>query len=123
MPPREHFRCRRTRYVLRSPSHDSILQHFQVLTHNEALSLHAEVLALQRTLGISYKEAAHRLYMSELERLKAERRTEQAMRGLREHVDKTLFHEIYPPLDEIDSGRLDKTQTDMTGSSDKATEE
>lgn len=90
--------------------------------HNEALSLHAEVLALQRTLGISYKEAAHRLYMSELERLKAERRTEQAMRGLREHVDKTLFHEIYPPLEEIDSGRLNKTQRDMTGSSDKATE-
>jgi len=32
--------------------------------------VHAEVLALQQTLGISYKDASHRLYIAEVEKLK-----------------------------------------------------
>jgi len=101
-----------------SPSQTIFLPHSQVLTNNEALSLHAEVIALQRTLGISYKDAAHRLYMGELERLKAERRTEQGMRGFRKHVDKTLFHEIYPPIIAIDNGHMDATVPDFLQASE-----
>jgi hypothetical protein len=36
------------------------------------LSAHAEVLALQEWLGISYKDASHRLYMAELEKAKSD---------------------------------------------------
>ncbi len=32
--------------------------------------LHTEVKALQATLGISYKDAAHRLFLAEVERVK-----------------------------------------------------
>lgn len=45
----------------------------------ERLAAHAEVLALQETLGISYKDAAHRLYMAELERFKADEKTLNAV--------------------------------------------
>ncbi|KAH9478219.1 hypothetical protein JR316_0008672 [Psilocybe cubensis] len=40
------------------------------LTDNEMLTLHAEVCALQKSLGISYQDAAHRLYMAEVAKLK-----------------------------------------------------
>jgi hypothetical protein len=39
------------------------------LTQRELLSLHAEVKAMQGRLGISYKDATHRLYMAEIEKL------------------------------------------------------
>ena len=35
----------------------------------ELLGCHAEVKALQNTLGTSYKDASHRLYMAEVETL------------------------------------------------------
>lgn len=38
----------------------------------ERLLAHAEVLSLQERLGISYKDASHRLYMAEMEKLMAE---------------------------------------------------
>jgi predicted phosphohydrolase len=76
-------------------------------------------MALQRTLGISYKDAAHRLYMAELERLKAERRAEQAFSALRERVDKTVFQEIYPPIIQIDAGNFDSTVPEVPPPGDK----
>jgi len=42
------------------------------LTDRELLSCHAEVKALQNQLGTSYKDAAHRLYMAEVEKLQQE---------------------------------------------------
>ena len=42
----------------------------QQLSDQENLILHAEVVALQQKLGISYKDASHQLYMAELEKLK-----------------------------------------------------
>lgn len=44
---------------------------WQVLSDRERLAAHAEIIALSRRLGISYKDASHRLYMAEVERLKA----------------------------------------------------
>ncbi|KAH9475739.1 hypothetical protein JR316_0002986 [Psilocybe cubensis] len=40
------------------------------LTDKELLRQHAEVQALVEKLGISYRDAAHRLYMAEMEKLK-----------------------------------------------------
>ncbi|KAF8811076.1 hypothetical protein BYT27DRAFT_7018481, partial [Phlegmacium glaucopus] len=48
----------------------------------ERLSAHAEVLALQERLGISYKNASHRLYMAELERLKSDEKMHTAFVNL-----------------------------------------
>jgi predicted phosphohydrolase len=72
-------------------------------------------MALQQSLGLSYKDAAHRLYMAEVERLQAERQTEHAFRILRNRVDKTVFHEIYPPITAIDAGELDNIALNEAG--------
>jgi len=69
--------------------------------------MHAEVKALQEHLGISYKDAAHRLHMAALERLKGERQAARALTMLREKADRTLFQEIYPPIMAIDRGDFD----------------
>ena len=37
------------------------------------LTAHSEVLVLQERLGISYKDAAHHLYMAKLERVKRDK--------------------------------------------------
>ena len=44
----------------------------QEISDRERLLAHAEMLALQERLGISYKGALHRLYMAELEKLWAD---------------------------------------------------
>ena len=71
------------------------------------MSLHAEVLALQKKFGLSYKDAAHRLYMAEVAKIKTEKQAELAMTNIQENIDKTIINDIYPPLTKIDSGDLD----------------
>lgn len=71
------------------------------------LHLHAEVKALQTMYGISYKDAAHRLYMAEVEKIKIEKRNEFAFTKIRETIDNTIINEIYPPITMIDKGNLD----------------
>jgi hypothetical protein len=70
--------------------------------------MHAEVKALQAHLGISYKDAAHRLHMAALEGLKANRQAARALTMLREKADRTVFQEIYPPIMAIDRGDCDE---------------
>jgi hypothetical protein len=60
------------------------------LSEQETLSLHAEVVALQNKLGISYKDASHRLYIAELERLKAADAKHKAFKNLDKRVEKYL---------------------------------
>lgn len=79
----------------------TIIQDF---SETERLNLHAEVLALQTTLGISYKDAAHRLYMAEVEKLKVEKQNEFAFSKIRETIDNTIINEIYPAITKIDEG-------------------
>ena len=42
------------------------------------MGLHAKVMSLCETLGISYKDACHRLYMAECDKLKTDDRTQKA---------------------------------------------
>ncbi|KAF8806362.1 hypothetical protein BYT27DRAFT_7257100 [Phlegmacium glaucopus] len=56
----------------------------------ERLSAHSEVLVLQETLGISYKDAAHCLYMAELERVKTDQKMYKAFVTLQGSTEKTL---------------------------------
>ena len=64
----------------------------QQLSDQENLMLHAEVVALQQKLGISYKDASHRLYMAELEKLKVADETHKAFKNLDKCLTELLKH-------------------------------
>src|SRR5271155_3393006 len=82
----------------------------QALSDRELLTLHAEVLAMRRVYGITYKDAAHRLYMAEVERLKAEKLATNSFSTMVNRMDKTVFHELYPPITAIDQGMFDEME-------------
>ena len=42
------------------------------------MGLHAEIMSLRDTLGLSYKDASHQLCMAEWEKLKMDDRTQKA---------------------------------------------
>ena len=69
--------------------------------------LHAEVEALQQTLGISYKDAAHRLFMTEIERVKKADSAAKGFSALRKRMGDILAEEICPPISAIDKGEFD----------------
>jgi hypothetical protein len=48
------------------------------MTTREMMGLHAEIMSLRETLGISYKDASHRLYMAEWDKVKTDERTHKA---------------------------------------------
>jgi hypothetical protein len=56
------------------------------------MGLHAEVLALRNTLGISYKDACHRLYMTQWEKLKTDERTKKAFSTLKSRTQNAIVH-------------------------------
>ena len=62
----------------------------QQLSDYECLTLHAEVVALQQHLGITYKDASHWLYMAELEKLKAADLAHKAFKNLNNHLETYL---------------------------------
>jgi hypothetical protein len=62
----------------------------QAASERERLAAHAEVLALQQRLGISYKDASHRLYLAEVERMKADEKAVKAFKILEEATRKAL---------------------------------
>ena len=69
--------------------------------------LHAEVEALQKTLGISYKDAAHRLFMTEIERVKKADSAAKGYSALRKRIGDIVAEEICPPISAIDKGEFD----------------
>jgi hypothetical protein len=60
------------------------------LTDRELIGFHAEVKALQERLGISYKDASHRLYMAEVEKLKANETSRKLCVSLKSRTDQAL---------------------------------
>jgi hypothetical protein len=69
----------------------------------EALQLHAEILGIQARWGISYKDAAHRLYLAEVAKLEAEEHALRAIQSIRQRIDDTIMEEIYPAINYIDN--------------------
>ena len=71
------------------------------------MCLHAKIKALQNTTGISYKDAAHHLYMVEVSKLNTEEEAKLSMSGIWVNIDKTIVNDIYSPLVKLDSVELD----------------
>ena len=69
----------------------------------ERLSAHNEVVLLQERLGISYKDASHRLYMAELERVKMDQKLYTSFASLEGSIKKTL-EMAYNTISEIQGG-------------------
>jgi|HubBroStandDraft_6_1064221.scaffolds.fasta_scaffold317096_3 hypothetical protein len=60
------------------------------LTKRELLGLHADVLSLRESLGISYKDASHRLYLAEWEKIKVLENTLKSFANLTIHTENSL---------------------------------
>ncbi|KAF8810376.1 hypothetical protein BYT27DRAFT_7281205 [Phlegmacium glaucopus] len=80
----------------------------------ECLSAHAEVLALQEQLGISYKDASHHLYMAELERLKSDKKMHKAFANLQVLTEQVLER----AYNSIRQAETRDTSPDMAGAVD-----
>ena len=64
--------------------------------------------ALQNTLGISYKDAAHRLFLAEVERVKKADSAEKSFAAIRQSLQSVVTSDILPPIQAIDKGQLDE---------------
>ena len=78
----------------------------QGLTGREWLALHAEVKALQQQHGLSYKDSTHRLYMAEVEKVRALDTAQKSFSEIRQRIDSILDHEIIPSLSHIKTGTV-----------------
>ena len=77
-------------------------------SERERLLLHAEVKALQDYLGISYKDAAHRLFLAEVERVKKADSAEKSFRSIRCSLESLVTSDIIAPIAAIDKGEMDE---------------
>ena len=68
----------------------------------EALNLHAEVIAMQSQWGLSYKDAAHCLYLAELEKMGGSKQAENLMINIHQQIDRIITHNINPIINYID---------------------
>jgi len=68
------------------------------------------VISLQNRLGISYKDASHRLYMAEIEKLKADRKIFKAFVTLKE-TTKIALEKGYNAVNEKEEGSEDMDNT------------
>jgi hypothetical protein len=89
--------------LLFSPDSNQLKGH----SERERHLLHAEVKALQDTLGISYKDAAHRLFLAEVERVKKADSATKSFAAIRRSLQSLVTSDIIPPIDAIDKGMLD----------------
>jgi len=71
------------------------------------LGSHADVKALQKQLGLSYKDAAHRLYMAELESLRMSDSASKYFEHIQREVDGIIIEDIGPAILAIDKGEFD----------------
>jgi hypothetical protein len=76
----------------------------QSLTERELLALHGEIKALQQQHGLSYKDAAHRLYHSEIQKLAVEDEAGKGFSKLRQEIESLIRDNIGPLITSIDDG-------------------
>ena len=83
------------------------LNRIQSLTKHEVMLLHADIMSLTQQLGLSYKDAAHRLYSAEIECLKMADSATKAIGVIKQRIRNLVSQELGPPIDAIDAGRFD----------------
>lgn len=66
------------------------------------MGLHADIMTLRDTLGISYKDASHRLYMAEWEKLKIDDRLHKAYQLLNKRTHDAVVN-LQEKFQELDS--------------------
>ena len=81
----------------------------QTLTHRELLYLHAEVKTLQDQYGISYKDAAHRLYHAEILKVSGLVESRQVLSKIHTEVDIAIAEAIEQGPKDVaeDGGNVD----------------
>jgi hypothetical protein len=75
----------------------------QGLSQYELLVLHAEIKALQQMYGLSYKDAAHRLYHSELRQVMAEDAAYKSFTTLYNNINRSILMDIENKINQIDT--------------------
>jgi thermostable 8-oxoguanine DNA glycosylase len=76
--------------------------HYQSLTERELLVVHAEVKALQQMYGLSYKDAAHCLYHSEIQKLTMADHAYRHISTIRQGIDQLILEDISEKIAKID---------------------
>jgi hypothetical protein len=66
------------------------------------------VKALQDTLGISYKDATHRLFLTEVEHVKKSDLAAKLFSAIRTSLESLVTADIITPIQAIDIGKLDE---------------
>jgi hypothetical protein len=61
-------------------------------------------------LGISYKDAAHRLFLAEVERVQKAESARKSFVAIRQRLDNMVTTDIIAPIDAVDKGDLDGYQ-------------
>jgi len=81
----------------------------QDLTDHKRLTLHTEIKVLQASLSITYKDAAHRLYMAEVTKLNISKRAYKAFEAVRLHAESALGNgELHSEVGEGEGGLEEK---------------
>jgi hypothetical protein len=92
------------------------------MSEREALAKHAEVKAMQERLGLSYQDAAHRLYMAAVGKAEVAQEGQVGLAELRQRIDKTIKHEIWPVVRAIDEGLPEGEELNTQGGSGRVVE-
>ena len=58
-------------------------------------------------MGISYKDAAHRLFLAEVEQVKKADSAQKSFAAIRQSLQSLITADIIPAIDAIDKGELD----------------
>ena len=84
------------------------------MTARKMMTLHADIMSLQESLGISYKNASHQLYMSKWKQLRVDGKTDRAFSGLTKRLQASLtgFQKWLETLSALQSGRCLGTDDD-----------
>ena len=61
---------------------------------------------MQSRWGLSYKDAAHRLYMAEVEKFRAQKEAELSIHEVQDQMDKTKMDEIYTEISRVDDRNI-----------------
>jgi hypothetical protein len=75
------------------------------------LNLHAEVIAMQTRWGLSYKDAAHRLYLMEVQKLLAEKNAQTGMVNAQDWIDTMVDNKMLTPITQINHQFVDPKAT------------